>query len=269
MTPSPPASPSSSQHFVLVERANAYTTILTLNRPERRNALGVELMRQLCSAVETAGQDPSIRVLILRGAGSVFCAGLDLNEANQAGKTDTSAHAVARTLLTLHNTTSIVTIAAVHGAAMAGGAGLMSACDFAIAAEGTKIGYPEVRRGLIAALVFTFLARQLRNRDIRELLLLAEPVPADRALQMGLVNRIVPQDKLMDEALRFAATVALGAPQAMASTKQLISEFRPPTVTEDIQRAVEHHLAARTSDEAAEGIAAFLEKRKPRWVPSE
>jgi methylglutaconyl-CoA hydratase len=86
---------------------------------------------------------------------------------------------------------------------------------------------------------------------------------------MGLVNRIVPQDKLMDEALRFAATVALGAPQAMASTKQLISEFRPPTVTEDIQRAVEHHLAARTSDEAAEGIAAFLEKRKPRWVPSE
>jgi methylglutaconyl-CoA hydratase len=259
---------SSSSPFVLVEPANSYTRILTLNRPERRNALGVELMRQLCSAVEAAGTDPAIRVLILRGAGEAFCAGLDLKESYDAGKTDTSAHAVARTLLTLHNT-STVTIAAVHGAAMAGGAGLMTCCDFALAAEGTKIGYPEVRRGLIAALVMTFLQRQLKQRHIRELLLLAEPITAERAVQIGLVNRVVPRERLMEEALQLAAVCVQGAPGAIASTKQMLSEFRPPSVTEDIQRAINSHLGARTSDEAQEGIAAFLEKRPPKWVPRE
>ena len=265
MTTSAPT-PSNPSNLVLSERANSYTQLLTLNRPERRNALSVALMQQLCSAYETAQQDPAVRVVILRGAGEVFCAGLDLHEANQAGKTDASAHAVARTLLTLHNT-PMVTIAAVHGAAMAGGAGVMSACDFAILAEGTRIAYPEVRRGMIAALVYTFLARQLNTRAIRELLLLAEPITAQRAREMGLINRIVPESQLLDEALRIAATVVQGGPQAIAETKRLIRDFRPPTVTEDIQRAIDFHLAARTSDEAQEGIAAFLEKRKPRWAP--
>ena len=263
-----PAKPKSNQpDLVLSERANSYTQVLTLNRPEKRNALSVALMQELCSAYDTAQQDPAIRVVILRGAGDVFCAGLDLAEANQAGKTDSSAHAVARTLLTLHNT-PMVTIAAVHGAAMAGGAGLMSACDFAILADGTKVGYPEVRRGMIAALVYTFLARQLNTRAIRELLLLAEPITAQRAQQIGLVNRVIPQAQLMDEAMRIAATVVQGGPQAIAETKRLIRDFRPPSVTDDIQRAIEFHLAMRTSDEAAEGIRAFLEKRKPSWVPN-
>jgi methylglutaconyl-CoA hydratase len=260
------SNPQQQSNLVLSERANSYTQVLTLNRPEKRNALSVALMQQLCSAYETAQQDPAIRAVILRGAGDVFCAGLDLQEANQAGKTDSSAHAVARTLLTLHNT-PMVTIAAVHGAAMAGGAGLMSACDFAILAQGTKVGYPEVRRGMIAALVYTFLARQLNTRAIRELLLLAEPISAERAQQIGLINRVVPQGRLMDEAMRIAATVVQGGPQAVGETKRLIRDFRPPTVTDDIQRAIEFHLAMRTSDEAAEGIAAFLEKRKPKWVP--
>jgi methylglutaconyl-CoA hydratase len=263
----PPARPEpGQQQLVLSERTNSYAQVLTLNRPEKRNALSVALMQQLCDAFEAAQQDPAVRVVILRGAGDVFCAGLDLQEANQAGKTDTSAHALARTLLTLHNT-PMVTIAAVHGAAMAGGAGVMAACDFALAATGTKIGYPEVRRGMVAALVFTFLARQLKTREIRELLLCAEPITAERAQQIGLINRIVPRERLLDEALGIAATVVQAGPHALAETKRLIRDFRPPTVTEDIQRAIEFHLAARTSDEAQEGIAAFLEKRKPTWVP--
>ena len=251
---------------VLSEKLNSYTTVLTLNRPERRNALSIELMHELGRLVEANAQDPSQRVLILRGAGDVFCAGLDLKEASEAGKTDSSAHSVARTLLAVHGS-PLITIAAIHGAAMAGGAGLMSCCDFVVAAEGTKIGYPEVRRGLVAALVLTFLQRQLCERHIRELLLLAEPISAERALEIGLINRIVPRSELMNEATRLAGICVHGAPQAIANTKRLLSEFRPPSVPDDINKAIQSHLGARGGDEAAEGIAAFLQKRPPKWVP--
>lgn len=251
---------------ILRESINAYTTALVLNRPDRRNALSMQLMQELIAAVESVSQDKSQRVLVLRGAGEVFCAGLDLKEARAAGSSDDSAHTVAKLLQTVH-ACPLVTIAAVHGAAMAGGAGLMSTCDFVVAAEGTKIGYPEVRRGLVAALVMSFLLRQVRERDIRELLLLAEPIDAARALQIGLVSRVVARDRIMEEVARIGAVAAQGAPQAIAHTKQLIAELRPPAVSEDVQRAIQFHLGARTSDEAQEGIAAFLEKRPPNWIP--
>jgi len=251
---------------ILRESINAYATALVLNRPDRRNALSMELMQELIAGVETISKDPSQRVLVLRGAGEVFCAGLDLKEASIAGKTDDSAHTVANLLQTVH-ACPLVTIAAVHGAAMAGGAGLMSTCDFVVAAEGTKIGYPEVRRGLVAALVMSFLLRQVRERDIRELLLLAEPIDAARALEMGLVSRVVPRQRLMEEVTKIASVAVQGAPQALAHTKQLIAELRPPAVSEDVQRAIQFHLGARTSAEAQEGIAAFLEKRPPKWIP--
>jgi methylglutaconyl-CoA hydratase len=251
---------------ILRKPINAYTTELTLNRPERRNALSVRVMQELIAAAEDVTKDSSQRVLVLRGAGEVFCAGLDLKEASEAGKSDASAHLVAKLLQTIHGC-PLVTIAAVHGAAMAGGAGLMSACDFVVAAEGTKIGYPEVRRGLVAALVMSFLLRQLRERDIRELLLTAEPIDAKRALEIGLVSRVVPRDRMMDEVGKIASFVVQGAPHALAHTKQLIAELRPPTVSDDVKRAIQFHLGARTSDEAQDGIAAFLEKRPPNWVP--
>jgi methylglutaconyl-CoA hydratase len=251
---------------VIREQLNAYTTALTLNRPERRNALSMQLMQELIASVEAVSRDAAQRVLVLRGAGEVFCAGLDLKEASEAGKSDSSAHTVAKVMQTVHGC-PLVTIAAVHGAAMAGGAGLMSACDFVVAAEGTKIGYPETKRGLVAALVMSFLLRQLRERDVRELLLLADPIDARRALAMGMVSRVVPRDRLMEEVMKIASLVVHGAPGAVAHTKQLIAELRPPTVTQDIERAIQFHLSARTSDEAQEGIAAFLEKRPPKWVP--
>jgi methylglutaconyl-CoA hydratase len=251
---------------VLRESLSAYTTVLTLNRPERRNALSLQLMQELIAAVESVGQDSSQRVLVLRGAGENFCAGLDLKEASEAGKSDASAHTVAKMLQTVH-ACPLVTIAAIHGSAMAGGAGLMSTCDFVVAAEGTKIGYPETKRGLVAALVMTFLLRQLRERDLRELVLLAEPIDAARALEMGLLNRVVPRDRIMDEVTKVASIVVQGAPAAIASTKHHIAELQTPTVKDDIERAIQFHLRARTSDEAQEGIKAFLEKRPPNWLP--
>jgi len=251
--------------LVLIEKRTPQITVLTLNRPERRNALTIELLTELMSAIHVASEEPHVRILILRGAGAAFCTGLDLKEAGDQAKAHATAEAVANTLITISET-HLVTIAAVHGAAVAGGAGIMSACDFVVAAERTKIGYPEVRRGLVAGLVMTFLRRQLGERNMRELLLGSELIDAERAREIGLVNRVVAQDNLMAEALNFAESALRCAPDALAQTKRLIDELWWRSVKQDVDLALEYHIQARESAEAREGIAAFNEKRKPNWV---
>ena len=249
---------------VLVEAKNR-TTILTLNRPERRNALTIELLTELTEAVGHAGADENMRVLILRGAGKAFCAGLDLNETTITERAHESAELIAKTLLALSQT-RLITIAQIHGAAVAGGAGLMSTCDFVIAAERTKLGYPEARRGLVAGLVMTFLRRQLRERDVRELLFTGDLITAQRAREMGLVNRVVPPNELESETGKLVASILQNAPGALANSKRLLEELWLTSVQEDVDAALRHHLEARGSAEAQEGIAAFLEKRAPNWA---
>jgi methylglutaconyl-CoA hydratase len=250
---------------VLIEKQSPQITVVTLNRPERRNSLTIELLDELIAAIKVASDQREERVLILRGAGEAFCTGLDLKEAADQSKAHATAEMVAKTLITIAET-RLVTIAAVHGAAVAGGAGIMSACDFVVAAEKTKIGYPEVRRGLVAGLVMTFLRRQVRERHLRELVLGGELFDAERAREIGLVNRVVPRDQLMNEAQKFADSVLQGAPNAIAHTKRLIEELWASSVKEDVDLALKHHMQARESDEAREGIAAFNEKRPPNWA---
>jgi methylglutaconyl-CoA hydratase len=250
---------------VLIEKHSPQITILTLNRPDRRNALSIGLLTELTAAIKVASDEPRERILILRGAGAAFCTGLDLKEASDQTKAHATANMVARTLVALSQT-RLVTIAAVHGAAVAGGAGIMSACDYVVAAEKTKIGYPETRRGLVAGLVLTFLRRQLRERDIRELLLGAELIDARRALEMGLINRVVSPANVMKEAHAFADSVLQGAPNAVTQTKRLIEELWSTSVKEDVDLALKHHMQARESADAREGIAAFNEKRTPKWT---
>src|SRR6186997_2571707 len=191
---------------VLVEKESPQISVVTLNRPERRNSLTLELLTELCAAINVASEQREQRVLILRGAGAAFCTGLDLKEAADTTKAHATAEMVANTLVAVSQT-RLVTIAAVHGAAVAGGAGIMSACDFVVAAERTKIGYPEVRRGLVAGLVMTFLRRQVGERDLRELLFSGELIDAKRALAMGLVNRVVSGDAVVSWAVGFAVYV--------------------------------------------------------------
>ena len=250
---------------VLIEKQTPQITVVTLNRPERRNSLTIELLNELIAAVKVASDQPQERVLILRGAGEAFCTGLDLKAAADQSKAHATAEMVAKTLVTLAET-RLVTIAAVHGAAVAGGAGIMSACDYVVAAEKTKIGYPEVRRGLVAGLVMTFLRRQVRERNLRELVLGGELIDAERALEIGLVNRVVARNEVMNEAQKFAESVLQGAPNALANTKRLIEELWSTSVKEDVDLALKHHMQARESAEAREGIAAFNEKRKPSWT---
>src|SRR6266704_828052 len=250
---------------VLVEKESPQITVVTLNRPERRNALTLELLTELCAAIKVASEQPEQRVLILRGAGAAFCTGLDLKEVADSTKAHATAEMVANTLVAISQT-RLVTIAAVHGAAVAGGAGIMSVCDFVVAAERTKIGYPEVRRGLVAGLVMTFLRRQVGERNMRELLLGSELIEVERAKAIGLVNRVVARNDLMTEALKFANSVLQGAPSAVAQTKRLIDELWWRSVKEDVDLALRYHMEARESAEAREGIAAFNEKRPPNWA---
>jgi methylglutaconyl-CoA hydratase len=251
---------------VLIEKQTPQIRTIVLNRPERRNALTLDLLNELSAAVKVASDQPEERVLILRGAGAAFCTGLDLREAADHTKAHATAEMVARTLVTLSQT-RLITIAAVHGAAVAGGAGIMSACDFVVAAERTKIGYPEVRRGLVAGLVMTFLRRQVGERNMRELLLGSELIDAGRAKEIGLVNRVVAKDDLINEAQKFAQSVLQAAPGAVTQTKRLIEELWWRSVQDDVDLALKYHLQARESSEAREGIAAFNEKRPPTWVP--
>src|SRR6478609_1892303 len=227
---------------VLIEKQTPQVTVVTLNRPERRNALTLELLTELCTAIKVAS-DQSRNLsgaIILRGAGAAFCTGLDLKEAADQTKAHATAQMVAKTLIAISQT-HLVTIAAVHGAAVAGGAGIMSACDFVLAADGTKIGYPEVRRGLVAGLVMTFVRRQIGERNMRELLLGSELIDAERAREIGLVNRVVAQDDLVSEALKFAGSVLQGAPGAVKQTKRLIDDLWWRSVKQDIDLALKHH----------------------------
>src|SRR5205809_2499747 len=250
---------------VLIEKQTAQITVLILNRPERRNALTIELLNELNAAIKIASDQPQERVIILRGAGAAFCTGLDLKEAANQTKAHATAEMVANTLITISQT-HLTTIAAVHGAAVAGGAGIMSACDFVVAAQGTKIGYPEVRRGLVAGLVMTFLRRQVGERNMRELLLGSELIDANRAKEIGLVNRVVARNDLINEAQKVADSVLQGAPGALARTKRLIDELWWRSVKDDVDLALKYHMEARESDEAREGIAAFNERRRPNWM---
>src|SRR2546423_13535291 len=144
---------------VIVEQESPQITVVTLNRPERRNALTLELLTELCAAVNVASEQPEQRVLILRGAGAAFCTGLDLKEAADTTKAHATAEMVANTLIAISQT-RLVTIAAIHGAADAGCAGIMSAWDFVVAAQGAKIGDSGAGRGLVGGVVMTFMRRQ-------------------------------------------------------------------------------------------------------------
>jgi methylglutaconyl-CoA hydratase len=249
---------------VITSHAGAVTTV-TLNRPDKRNALNVELLQQICAALAAAEADASQRILVLRGAGKVFSSGLDLDEAAQPERSHLSAEMVGRTLRALA-TTRLVTIAAVHGAAIAGGAGLMSACDFALATRDAKFGYPEVRRGIVPALIMTFLRRQLRERDARELLLLGKLFDAEQAHAIGLLNRIVADEAaLTTEVQVIVSSILQGGPEAIAETKRLLLDLWPSPLPADLDAAHAFHLTARNSKEAQEGIAAFNEKRAPKW----
>jgi methylglutaconyl-CoA hydratase len=244
--------------------------VLTLNRPDRRNALSRGLVTALSDALDRLKVEQGPRVLVLTGAGPTFCAGMDLKEAFQRGEDDsaeaaaiTDVQALADLINQLHRF-SRPTIAALNGDALAGGAGLALACDFVLAVAGARIGYPEVRRGLVPAVVMHDLVRQVGDRRARELVLTGRPIAADHAERWGLINRAVPGESVLQEALELARALLESAPRAVATSKQLLDEVtNRPT---DLRGAAAVSASVRVTDEAREGMRAFLEKRSPSWT---
>jgi len=217
--------------------------VLTLNRPDKRNALNTALTQALLDALRAADGDEAIGCVVLTGAGQGFCAGADLSEFKEL--TPEKQHLVeARAELTMQLHLAFPKLAkpvvtAINGAAMGGGAGLAVAGDLAVMAEGAALGYPETRHGIVAAIVMANLVRQAGRKAAFELVALGEPVDAQRALALGLVNRVVPSARLMDEALALAQKLAATSRPAMRLTKQLFHEAADLPLAQALERGRE------------------------------
>ncbi len=251
---------------------NAGIATVTLNRPEKRNALSYELMEELHHGFEEV-TNSSARVLILTGAGAAFCAGMDLeNLKGLIGRSaDQNAHdsrAIAELFQTLYDFPK-PTIAAVNGSAIGGGVGLATLCDFTLAAPDVKFGYTEVRIGFIPAIVSVFLLRQVGEKQARELLLTGRLFGAEEAQRIGLVKEIVESNQLMARARELAEKMVENSPTSLYATKRLLSEFARVELDRQLEAAVRENAAIRTTDDFREGISAFLEKRRPRWTGKE
>lgn len=253
-----------------VSRAvRGHVAVLTLDRPERRNALSRALRADLTDALAWAEAEPAVRAVVLTGAGKAFCAGLDLAELEGTltyaeAEHQRDSEALARLYLLLL-TLSKPVIAAVNGPAVAGGAGLVTACDLAVMGRGATIGYTEARIGFVAALVGVLLARQVGEKHVRDLLLSARLVGAEEAQRMGLVNAVVADDEVLESACARAAELARNAPGSLALTKRLLLEAPGLPLEEGLARAVAINVSARSGAELAEGVRAFLERREPAW----
>ncbi|HJY76242.1 MAG TPA: enoyl-CoA hydratase/isomerase family protein [Burkholderiales bacterium] len=210
---------------LVVEDRNA-VRVLTMNRPEKRNALNSDLTHALLEALQRADKEEDIGCVVLTGAGQGFCAGADLTEFK--GLQDPrAAEERAELTMQLHLAFSRIwkpIVAAVNGAAMGGGAGLAIAADIAVMAASAKLGYPEAKHGIVAAIVMANLVRQVGRKAAFELVALGEPIGAERALALGMVNRVVADQDLMPQALSYAEKLAAMAPAARAETKRLFHE---------------------------------------------
>src|SRR5271170_8183144 len=241
---------------------------LTLNRPDKRNAISFDLIDDLTHALEEV-KNSSARILILTGAGKAFCSGMDLDNLKVLiGRTAEQNLEDSRTMVSLFRALYEFpkpTIAAVNGAAIAGGTGLALLCDFTLAAPDAKFGYTEVRIGFVPAIVSTFLLRQVGEKQARDLLLTGRIFGAEEAARMGLVNEIVAPDALMTRARELAALLMENSPASLRATKKLLSDHARAELDLQIEAAVRENAAIRTTADFREGVVSFLEKRKPVW----
>jgi len=241
---------------------------ITLNRPEKRNALSVQLTEELLSAFDEIEGSPA-QVLIVTGAGKAFCAGMDLDELQSlTGKTHeenvSDSTRIARVYRRLYDFPK-PTIAAVNGAALAGGTGLATMCDFTLAVPNAKFGYTEVRIGFVPAIVSSILVWQVGHKIARDLLLTGRIFDATEANRYGLVNEIVEPEQLMERAAQLAKELMQNSPSSLRVTKKLINGYIAAQLDQQIASAIQENATMRSMQDFREGVSAFLEKRKPQW----
>lgn len=273
----PSAGSTSKRHFQKMTTPYSTLTLasegplafVTLNRPDKRNAISYDLIAELLRVLdEVNASDASI--LILTGAGKAFCSGMDLDNlraitsrSEQQNLADSQA--MAKMFRTLYEFPK-VTIAAVNGPAIAGGCGLATLCDFTLASSEAKFGYTEVRIGFIPAIVSAFLIRQVGEKKARDLLLTGRIINAEEAYRLGLATELVPPEQLLQRARELAADLLQNSPASLLATKRLLSNYSVAPLNAQLATAVQENARIRTTDDFREGVTSFLEKRKPNWV---
>ncbi len=253
-------------------RLDGAVAVVTLQRADKRNALSRALIADLHAAFERAANDPAARCVVLAADGPTFCAGMDLAELQESLDAPKEATPVWDDALRLARLYDLIyalpkpTIAAVQGPAVAGGAGLATVCDLAVATPSAKFGYPEVRRGLVAAMVMPHLLRHVGERMARWLLLTGDLIDASEALRCGLVNEVVPAEQLMPRAFALAQACAEGGPMALAKTKKFLHQFSRQALS--IEAAAQASAEPRLTDECQQGLRAFFAKQPTPWSPA-
>ena len=241
---------------------------VTLNRPDKRNAINNELIDELLAALAAVEKSPA-HVLIVTGAGKAFCSGMDLDNlraitTHSQEENAKDSETMARLFRTIYEFPK-PTIAAVNGPAVAGGCGIATLCDFTLASTEARFGYTEVRIGFVPAIVSTFLIRQIGEKQARDLLLTGRIIDAHEAYRMGLANEVLDHGRLMDRARELAEALEQNSPTSLASTKRLLTGYAFSNLNSQIRAAVDENARIRTTPDFREGLNAFLEKRKPNW----
>ena len=255
-----------------------YTTLLlelsgevahiTLNRPDKRNAISTQMIAELQSALD-AIEKSHARVGILTGAGKAFCAGMDLEKLAAIAKQSPAenqedSRRIAKMLRRIWSFPRPL-IAAVNGAAFAGGCGIATLCDFTLASPEAKFGYTEVKIGFLPAIVSVFLTRQIGEKRARDLLLTGRVIEPAEAKEYGLVTEVVPADRLMHRARELAETLITASPSSLTRAKRLLVSSAAAGLDADLERAILENARIRCTPDFQEGVASFLEKRKPVW----
>ncbi len=255
--------------FVKYSVDNRVCTI-TLNRPEKRNALNAQVVSELKGAFKKAEKDEDAKVIVLAAEGDAFCAGADLSYLEELQQNSfeenlaDSSH--LKELFYQIYTHSKVVIAKIQGHAIAGGCGLATVCDLSVTTDHAKFGYTEVRIGFIPAIVKVFLLRKIGEGKSKELLLTGELINAKEAVDMGLINRVVSGAELEETVAEMAKMlVEKNSGQSMAMTKQMIAQVQEMTLAQGLNHAAEQNAHARTNDDCKKGIGAFLNKEKISW----
>jgi len=252
---------------IQIAHDDAVATI-TLNRPDKRNAISFGLIDDLLRGLDEVAKSRA-QVLIITGAGKAFCSGMDLDDlkaliGRSAEQNLKDSETMVRLFRSLYEFPK-VTIAAVNGAAIAGGTGLALLCDFTLAVGEAKFGYTEVRIGFVPAIVSSFLLRQVGEKQARDLLLTGRMIGADEAARLGLINEIVAPEHLMAKARALAAMLIENSPASLRATKRLLTDHARAELDAQIEAAVRENAAIRNTSDFREGVSSFLEKRKPRW----
>lgn len=243
---------------------------ITLNRPEKRNALNADTVSELKEAFGQAAQDPAVKVVVLSGEGKAFCAGADLAylqqlQQNTFDENLADSHHLMELFLQIYRHPKPV-IAAINGHALAGGCGLATVCDFSFAIPEAKFGYTEVKIGFIPAIVKVFLLRKIGEGRAKELLLSGQLIDAEKAAQWSLINGVVSADKLQQHVFDFAQMLCTqNSGQSMTMTKEMIARVQELPLEEALQYAATKNAEARGAEDCRRGIASFLDKTPLQW----